>query len=258
MDLYQHFRPEEHPFIDQVISWKEIVMRTYQRKLTDFLNPRQQQIVDMLIGANDYELTVGQFGGGPFTERKRAIIAPYYEEMKNHSYKITLMQASYQKKFITLQHRDVLGAFLSLGIKRDKLGDIIVENGTIQILCATEIAHYVRLNLTSIKNATIQLEEKPLSKLIEKKLVWQESMTTVSSLRLDNVIKEIYNISRKEASEMIAKKLVKVNFKVIEDAKFQLQPEDLLSVRGKGRSKLVAVHSRTRKDRLRITTARLK
>ena len=49
MDLYQHFRPEEHPFIDQVISWKEIVMRTYQRKLTDFLNPRQHQIAQQLI-----------------------------------------------------------------------------------------------------------------------------------------------------------------------------------------------------------------
>src|SRR5699024_232190 len=257
MDLYQHFRADEHPFLDQVMSWKEMVLRTYQRKLTDFLNPREQQILNMLIGSNDYELQVAQFGGGKHTERKRAIIAPYYESITEETYEITLMQAFYQEKFVTLQHRDVLGAFLSLGIKRDKLGDISVENGTIQILLASEIAHYSQLNLTKIKNATIKLEEKPLSEPIEKKVVWKEKMTTVSSLRLDNVIKEIYNISRKVASEMIVKGKVKVNFKIVEDAKLQLQPNDLLSVRGKGRSKLVSVHGQTKKGRLRITTARL-
>ena len=50
MSIYQHFRPEEREFIDQVLNWKEYVENNYAPKLTDFLDPREQQIVKMIIG----------------------------------------------------------------------------------------------------------------------------------------------------------------------------------------------------------------
>ena len=50
MYIYQHFRPEEREFIDQVLNWKEYVEQTYTPKLTDFLDPREQQILKMIIG----------------------------------------------------------------------------------------------------------------------------------------------------------------------------------------------------------------
>ncbi len=258
MDIYQHFRKEEHPFIDNVLSWIDQVERTFQHKVTDFLDPREQQIVNMLIGTSHEELKLYQNGGSEFAERKRAIIAPLYEEVTDESFQLTLMQASYHEKFVTITHGDVMGAFLSLGIKRKKLGDILVENGTIQIVVADEIAAYVFANLTAIKKATIQLAEKPLTSIIKKKADWIESDQTVSSLRLDAVLKTIYNISRKDASEYIAKRYVKVNFRVVDDGKFILAEGDLLSLRGKGRSKLISINGITKKDRHRITAAILK
>lgn len=255
MSIYQHFRAEEQPFIDQVLSWKEHVERTFQAKLTDFLDPREQQIIETLIGETNDDVQVKLYGGGTYTERKRIVIAPYYEEITPELFDITLMQASYPDKFITLTHPDVMGAFLSLGINRKKLGDIFVENGKIQIIMASEIAPYILANLRAIKKANITLVEKPLTELMEKALVWMESDKTVSSLRLDTVLKEIYNLSRRNASEFIMKKLVKVNFKVVEDAKFNLQAGDLISLRGKGRSKLVRINGQTKKDKFKITTA---
>ena len=50
MDIYQHFRPEEKDFIDQVLGWAEQVREQYAPKLTDFLNPREAEIIRMLIG----------------------------------------------------------------------------------------------------------------------------------------------------------------------------------------------------------------
>ncbi|MYL58698.1 RNA-binding protein, partial [Virgibacillus halodenitrificans] len=41
MELYQHFRKEEQPFIDQVMSWKEDVEQKFEHKITDFLDPRE-------------------------------------------------------------------------------------------------------------------------------------------------------------------------------------------------------------------------
>ena len=68
MGIYQHFRTEEHPFIDQVISWKNNVEKMYQHRLTDFLDPREQQIVQSIIGTTNDELQLKFHGGGKFTE----------------------------------------------------------------------------------------------------------------------------------------------------------------------------------------------
>ncbi|MGY0692312.1 YlmH family RNA-binding protein [Virgibacillus sp. FSP13] len=258
MDIYQHFRKDEQPFIDQVLTWKEQVETTYQPKLTDFLDPREQQIVEIVVGTNHDDVRLHKHGGGLHTERKRMIIAPCYDVIEEEDFKLTLMQASYQKKFITLSHPDVMGAFLSLGIKRKKLGDIHVANGVLQIMMASDIAPYVLTNLTAIKKATIRLTEKPLSALLEDNVQWQEADNTVSSLRLDAVLKEIYNISRKDATQFISKGLVKVNYKIVEERAFSIQAGDLISVRGKGRSKVVTINGQTKKDKWKITTAILK
>ncbi|EQB36496.1 MULTISPECIES: YlmH family RNA-binding protein [Virgibacillus] len=258
MDIYQHFRKDEEAFIDQVFSWREQVSKSFQLKLTDFLDPREQQIVDMLMGTKESDIQVMFFGGNPHTERKRAIIAPFYEQIAEKDFQLTMLQTKFQSKFVSLTHRDAMGAFLSLGIKRKKLGDILVEDGIIQIVVAEEIAAYVMANLNAIKKATLQLEEKPLDFLQVKQLNWEETESTVSSLRLDTIVKEIYRISRKEAAEYIKKMYVKVNFKVVEDGKFQLQEGDLISLRGKGRSKVVEVRGKTKKDKLKLTTAILK
>jgi len=258
MSIYQHFREEEHPFIDQVLSWRETVERTYQAKLTDFLDPREQQIVSSLIGTKHADVQLAFQDTGEQEERKRAFIAPFYEEITETSFQLSLLQATFHTKFIQIEHRDVLGAFTSLGITREKLGDIFIDEGVLQLIVAEEIAPYVVMNLTTIKNARISLDEKPLSSMLTRENNWKASDQTVSSLRLDVVLKEIYRIPRKEAQQFIKKKRVKVNFKIVTDLAFDLYEGDLISVRGKGRSKLLQVNGRTRKDKLRITTAILK
>ncbi|MFD1447028.1 YlmH family RNA-binding protein [Oceanobacillus profundus] len=258
MDIYQHFRKEEQPFIDQVLSWKERVEQTFQPKLTDFLDPREQQLVEMLVGLNNPELKLDKHGGGLNTERKRMVIAPFYEEIAEESFQLTLLQTTYPDKFITIEHRDVMGAFLSMGIKRTKLGDIYAADGLIQIVLADEVSPYVTANLNAIKKATVTFGEQPLTLLKEKQERWVEADKTVSSLRLDAVIKEIYHISRKDASALIEKLQVKVNHKVVDDTKFQLQEGDMISLRGKGRSKLTAINGMTKKDKWKISIASLK
>lgn len=258
MTVYQHFRKEEYEFIDQVLSWKDIVLKSYRFHLTDFINPREQQIIKMLIGTKDEELQIQFFGGGSFTERKRAMIAPFYEQLNEESFELSLLQATYANKFITLSHRDVMGAFLSLGITRPKLGDIFVAEGIVQIITTKDIAPFVIANLTKIKNANIKLQEKPFSHAVEHEDEWIEAEHTVSSLRLDVILKEVYRISRKIAAARINKEQVKVNFKTVNDVKFPVYEGDLISVRGLGRSKLISVNGTTRKNRIRITTGMLK
>lgn len=256
--MYQHFRKEEHPFITQVLSWKDQVERSYKSILTDFLDPREQQIITMFINTNESELKLCLFGGGTFSERKRAIIAPNYEEIVQDDFEIKMMQATFHAKFITLSHPDVMGSFLSLGLERRKLGDIVVEEGFLQILLADDISTYVLANLTSIKRANIKLETQPVDKLVEKEMNWTEEDKLVSSMRLDTIIKEIYSVSRQSAAESIAKKLVKVNYRIVEDRTFTVQENDLISFRGKGRSMVNQINGKSKKDKWKITIGKLK
>jgi len=258
VSIYQHFRTEEHPFIDQVLSWRHKVENTYIQKLTDFLDPREQQIVEAVIGSNNDIISFRFHGGNKSCERKRALIAPFYEEFTTEAFQLSLLEATFNDKFLSIDHRDVMGAFLSLGLERKKLGDIIIGKGVFQLIVAKEIRSYVILNLTMVKKAHVRLKEKPLTAILPRQMNWQQRECVVSSLRLDVVLKAMYKLSRQEAEQMIKKKQVKVNFKIVDDIAYYLQPGDLISTRQKGRGKLIQVGSRTRKNNLKITLAQLK
>lgn len=252
MEIYQHFRKEEQPFIDQVLSWRDQVEKQYQRKVSDFLDPREQKIYQTLIG-NDEQLVLSFFGGAPETERKQAILAPYYETIDPVDFPIKLIQANYPTKFMTIEHRDVLGAFLSLGMKRKKIGDIFVGDGIVQLLVSSDIETFVKWNLTTIKKASIEWVERPLSDAIGSTDIWQAHTTTVSSLRLDVLMKEIFGVSRSNAVLAIQKGLVKVNFRIVENPAFVVEEGDIFSFRSKGRGRLTELSGLTKKNKWRIS-----
>ncbi|UOQ47944.1 YlmH/Sll1252 family protein [Gracilibacillus caseinilyticus] len=256
MDLYQHFRKEEYPFIDQVLSWREEITTRYQRKLIDFLHPREQRILQSIIG-NDEELSLSFAGGWDHAERKRAILAPYYEEITDIDFELELLQATFPDKFVSIEHRDVLGAFLSAGIKRKKIGDIVIHDNVIQILVTEDISAYLIANITGIKKAGIQFERVGLSNRLISQDQWQSRTATCASLRLDVLMKEMYQMSRQQALTLIKKGFVKVNFQTIEQPAFTLEEADMISVRGKGRSRIAELQGMTKKDKFRINYEKL-
>ncbi|TFB23282.1 RNA-binding protein [Filobacillus milosensis] len=257
MDIYQHYRPDEQPFIDQALDWKEQVEIQYKTIVTDFLNPREQTILQSIIGKQS-DLILDFYGGYKQAERKKAILAPFYEDIQSNSFNITVLQGSFHTKFVTLTHRDVLGTLMSLGIHRKKVGDILVDHGFFQIIADQEIAVFIQMQLTKIKNTSITLKEVPFQVVINQNHNWYEKDSTVSSTRLDVILKDIYQVSRQKAQEYIQKEAVKVNYRVVSDPSFSLESGDLISVKKKGRSKVVGLLGETKKNKIRIRTARLK
>ena len=85
-----------------------------------------------------------------------------------------------------------------------------------------------------------------------------EKVTTVSSLRLDVVLAAIYNDSRQKAQTLIKSNHVKVNWKTVENASFEVEAGDVISARGYGRSKLLSIEGRTKRDKWRISVGILK
>jgi RNA-binding protein YlmH len=257
MTIYQHFRPEEHAFIDQVLEWKEIVTSTYSPKLSDFLDPREQLIVKSVIGQNQDAL-VQFFGGTLHSERCRALIYPDYYVSAEEDFQLGLFEVDYPHKFITIEHPQVLGSLMSLGLKRAKYGDILFEKERIQIIVAREVADFIRMNLQSIGRAKVTLIEKELKQTLQIIEEWKVEFCTVSSMRLDVIIAEAYNLSRSKATPLIKGGVVKVNWRRVEETSFECREGDILSVRGHGRCKITEIEGKTKRDKFRIKIGKAK
>jgi RNA-binding protein YlmH len=257
MNIYQHFRPEEREFIDLALHWKDFVETSYSPKLTDFLDPREQHILKVLIGENN-GIKCQFFGGDIGVERKRALVMPdYYAENKD-DFHIALFEIDYPMKFVTIEHPQVLGSLMSLGLKRGKFGDILFHDGRIQLFVSKEVQDYIKMNLESIGRAKVRLAEIELSKAISSQNLWVENDITVSSLRLDTVIAGIHHLSRQKSQLYIGQGLVKVNWTSTENPSFECTEGDLLSIRGYGRAKIISIDGKTKKEKWRINVGKQK
>lgn len=224
--------------------------RNYAPVLTNFLDPREQYILEVIVGSYP-ELNLSFYGGNSDSERKRAMIAPEYFSPKEEDFELVLLELEYPEKFATIDHRNVLGTLMSLSIERDQLGDIVVGD-KIQFILTKNIESYIMLELKRIKNVPVKLHEVPMQDMIQSKENWTTHQATVSALRLDVVLKEMIRKSRSIAKQYIEKKRIKVNHTIIERPDFQLEPGDLLSIQGHGRARITEIGPKTKKDKLRI------
>ncbi|MCM3717236.1 RNA-binding protein [Fictibacillus phosphorivorans] len=257
MSIYQHFRPDEHEFVDRVIRWKLETIERYSPKLTDFLDPREQEIVKTIVG-NDPDVRLSLWGGSSFSERKRALLFPEYYDATQEDFQLVFYDIDYPSKFTTIEHRDVLGALMNIGVKRGKYGDILISGDRVQFVCASEISSFIELNLTKVGKSGIKLHRIEKSDLMPIETNYDERNGTVSSLRLDVVVAEIYNLSRSKASPLIQSGRVKLNHKITDQLSSEVMEGDELSVRGFGRSKLFAIEGMTKKEKWRIRYGLLK
>lgn len=254
--LFQHFRKDEQPFIEQVSGWMIDVEDRYTPKLTDFLDPRQRFIVKSVLGSSDIQMAAsGLFDDA---ERQRVLLYPSYYELQKEDFQIKVFELKYPTKFVTLQHPEVLGSMMAVGLDRSKFGDIRIDGQRIQIAVADEVSAYLQANFTSASKVKVHLDELTGEEdFITVKEEWSEESHTVSSLRLDTVMSSVYNISRQKASALISGGKVKVNWTVQEQPSFELHESDLLSSRGLGRVKVLMIEGRTKKDKIRLQIGRL-
>lgn len=251
MSIYEHFRPEEAIFVDKVLEWKEAAEFYQKSKLTDFLDPREQSIISTIVGSNA-DVIVYSYGGSQFAERKRAIICPSYIAPEENDFSLQALSIHYASKFYTIEHRQVLGTLMSLGLKREKFGDILLQDDKIQLVVEEEVASYLQTNLQTIGKASVTVATIPLSDLILSKEEWIEKAGTVSSLRLDALASEMFHVSRQKLQLLIKSGLVKVNWKVVEHSSFECREGDVISARGYGRSKLIEINGKSKRDKWKI------
>lgn len=149
----------------------------------------------------------------------------------------------------SVTHRDILGSLMSLGIKRCKVGDIVInERAYFEI--KNEITPYILSNLLKIKNKNV----KPYiyKGEIEKTYNFSELFLTVSSLRADCIVGSIAKLSRENAKEYILSGNLSINSKIQDNPSKTISEGDIISLKGYGKYIFPESLGTTKKDRLKI------
>lgn len=227
--------------------FNELYNRAYEKSynvFSEFLNLEEQSIL-----ANAY-LPCITYGGYDMAER---IIAGFGETIEKADFPvICLIISPVMQKFADkLTHRDFLGALMNLGIKREMLGDIIIDDNCAYLFCLEKISGYIIDNLSRIKHTNVKVKQADsLPDNINQ--APEPSELVVSSLRLDVLISAVYKLSRNEAAKLFSAGKIFVNSKLTENTSYQIKEQDIVSVRGFGRFSFSQQIRKTKKDRLVI------
>ncbi len=149
-------------------------------------------------------------------------------------------------------HRDVLGAVMNLGVKRETMGDIWIHEAQAFLVCLPEMAEYVTENLNKIGRVGVVVEGVALEELPDRRDDAKMEELTVPSVRLDAVISGVFHVSRSSAAKLVTQGWVKVDYVECVKPDKELEEGSLVSVRGRGRVRILELGGRTRKDRVRL------
>lgn len=242
--MFEHFKGEE-VFVKKVLDYLDQVQYKQRLILTQFLDPYHQSIVKSVIGHQD-EVQVLENGGFIHSESQRMIIAPYFYEIEKEDFEIVVCKIIYAKNFEKLTHRDILGALMSIGIKRKLFGDIVEKDKDFYLAVDQHIYEYLKDHLSMIKRSKVKFVE--WDEEIEVKNDYLVKSFIVSSFRLDKIISSFYKISRQKAAEFIRAGHVKVNHKPVEQINYLCNNKDIISFKKHGRVMFVDCNKQTRSD----------
>ena len=235
----------------RVIDKANSCIKNYEVKQTEFLNPYEiKNAVAILNSESDIKYTVE--GGYENSERSVIFIYPYYMEYSDIEESLKFIQIEGNFKFKTISHKDYLGAILNLGIKREKIGDIIIHENLCQVIVSSDICDFIIMNLTKVSRNNVFVKEISKQEIIKSELNYKDIAFTVSSDRLDCIISGLYNISRQDSLKYINGERVAVNYEKITSPSKEIKDNALISVRGKGRAIVVKVGDITKKGRVKV------
>ena len=226
-------------FVQSVLKYKSA-------KFSHFISPHE-----LAVFRNSYrmpaDVTCMIYGGTDDAERVILGFFPDFMEPDKTDFPIVPVLI---KNLSGCNHRDVLGAVLGLGIKREMVGDIYFNGDHAVIMCEMNAADYILYNLKTVGRKKVETEECPYDLNCQIKHEFREFDVIVSSMRLDAIVSAVAGMGRSESSRHILQDNVNVNFTVENNPDKKLNPGDVVSIRHHGRFVVEDIAGKTKKDRI--------
>lgn len=220
----------------------------WQDECTDFIPRVMVAECESLLRASPVCWHV--WGGWNEAERVRLFLTMSEEAPGPDDFQMTVLRATGQMRFVRVTHRDYLGALMSLGFVREKMGDLIVRDDGCDVLVVKELADFICRSEISVKRVPLTFKQVPYSEWIPPILREKELKIFVNQPRLDAVVAHGFGLSRKEAANRILAGDVVLSYRETKNVSASVATSDLISVRHLGKLRIGDIAGSTKKGRI--------
>lgn len=215
-----------------------------------FLNSRECVVAEIALRRTVCE-NYCFYGLFENAERKMLCVFQEYFRPEEKDFPMECLTFTFRKENV-LTHRDFLGALMALRIKRETVGDIVINEGIAQIAVSDSVKDVIMSDIRKIGSVGVSVCDDCRIKL-ERTENFKEIRGTVASMRLDGILSLALNVSRSKAVGIINGIGAEINYFPKYECSYHLSQGDIFSVKGYGKFRLEEVSGKTKKGRIHIT-----
>ncbi len=240
------YQEDDKLLVRHILDLCEQCERSFSPRFSAFMDERSLGICEAALrSAKEPCIT-----DGGYSDAVRRVIALLPDGMDEYTPPFTAVVFNYRRQDAPT-HRDFLGSLMSLEIKRELIGDILVGETRTVVFISNRALPLIK-DITKIGRVGVRISFDFCKEDIPEQK-FEEITSTVASLRLDAVISTAFRISREKAQELIRAKGVLLNHIETFDVSKKVDEGDSFSIRGFGKACLSEIGGQSKKDRIFIT-----
>lgn len=232
-------------FLDGLVSMEKNYKDVF---VSNFFTPLEFKYIERILKNLDLDYDI-IFAGEDY-ERKFIIF--YRNEYVLNDYLETLRF----KDISGIEHRNILGSILHLGITREKVGEILKVDEYWYVYCLKPIGTFLFSNGLKFSGQDLKLEILNDNFIPTNFRKYEDEKIIVSSLRLDRFVKELSRTSREIAQKVIKSGNVNLNYEECKDFDKKINENDIISIRKEGKFKVDSFDGLTKKNKFVVNIKR--
>lgn len=219
---------------------------------THFLSPGERGAVETLLAGWGHP-PHAFFGGFEGAERTLCGFSPDWMEpealFSGENAPVAAVRVRFHES-AKLTHRDFLGAVLGIGLTREKIGDLLVEENRCQIILLAETAPIVLSQLEKVGRYPVSGKAIALEDLTVPQRTVKLIRDTFATLRLDAVTASAFSLPRSKASALISSGRVSLNHVECTKPDRAVGEGDIITCRGSGKCVVKQINGQSKKGRI--------
>lgn len=205
---------------------------------TNFLNQNELKKVCSLLNKNHTSYQIFY----PYRDAEKVIV------FKDVEPKISLLEIISKYE---LKHSDILGSLFGNNIKPSYYGDIIINEKKYYLIILSKLLPFFLTQFKTIGHYKIDIKELELNAIEDYSITYEVKKYLCNSLRFDNIVSVITNLSRNSVNNLFLKNEVLLNYEITRRFK-KIEKGDIFSIRGYGKYKLSSVLGKSKKGKIII------
>ena len=151
-------------------------------------------------------------------------------------------------------HRDFLGSFMALGIKRETVGDIFVSEGAAAVFCTKTARDMITDGLATVGRVGVSVSDGITDRAAAaiQPVRFDEITVIAASERADCIISGITGLSREKTASFIRAGGFLLNYAECDNISRNVSEGDVLTLRGYGKFIVSESSGTTKKGRIKI------